>query len=135
METKERQAENERLYDVSLTLCGGCLDAQGAECHTPGCAFIRRSSPEWPLRGGEYDHLIVACAPQGIDGYCAKARKRMGPPHSDFGQSENGECGCIGCDGEDAHNYLTGWMDAHSEHCTPCRAERLKRQAIPGGAS
>lgn len=33
-----------RRYEIDI--CDGCLDLQGEMCHTPGCVFIRQTTPE-----------------------------------------------------------------------------------------
>ena len=38
------------LRVVVLTLCGPCLDGEGGECHTPGCAMWLNRAPDLSLR-------------------------------------------------------------------------------------
>lgn len=57
--TTNAERENERIYRVEMDMCGGCLDATGQMCHHPQCAFIRRSTLEWPLRGGEHADMMA----------------------------------------------------------------------------
>lgn len=38
------------LHRVILTMCSACLDGEGDQCHTPGCALIRSRCPDLPLR-------------------------------------------------------------------------------------
>jgi hypothetical protein len=36
------------LHRVEMTVCRGCLDGVGAECHAPGCVFILHDTPSFP---------------------------------------------------------------------------------------
>ena len=38
-----------RLYRVTLVVCARCLQGDGAECWTPGCAFWGRATPAGPI--------------------------------------------------------------------------------------
>ena len=37
---------------VQLWLCDLCLDGEGGQCHTPGCALWINRAPDLPLRDG-----------------------------------------------------------------------------------
>jgi hypothetical protein len=37
------------LHQVTLTLCSLCLNGEGGQCHTPGCALWLKSAPDVPL--------------------------------------------------------------------------------------
>jgi hypothetical protein len=39
-----------KLHRVVLTLCALCLDGEGGECHTPGCAMWLNRAPDLPIR-------------------------------------------------------------------------------------
>lgn len=39
-----------RLERVTLVMCSACLDGEGGECHTPGCAFWINRAPDIPVR-------------------------------------------------------------------------------------
>lgn len=51
-----------RLNIVTLTLCDACLDGDGGECHTPGCALWMVSAPDVPIR--ERADTIIAAPEQ-----------------------------------------------------------------------
>lgn len=52
--------EEPTLHRVVLTLCSACLDGEGDQCHTPGCALIYSRCPDLPLRD--------SCNVETIDG-------------------------------------------------------------------
>lgn len=35
---------------VAITLCDACLDGEGGECHTPGCALWVKAAPDVSIR-------------------------------------------------------------------------------------
>ena len=37
------------LHRVTLTLCSLCLNGEGGQCHTPGCALWLKAAPDCPL--------------------------------------------------------------------------------------
>lgn len=37
------------LHQVTLTLCSLCLNGEGGQCHTPGCALWLKAAPDIPL--------------------------------------------------------------------------------------
>ena len=37
------------LHRVTLTLCSLCLNGEGGQCHTPGCALWLKAAPDGPL--------------------------------------------------------------------------------------
>lgn len=49
------------LHRVVLTLCSSCIDGEGQQCHTPGCALIRNRCPDFPVRD--------SCDVESIDGF------------------------------------------------------------------
>jgi hypothetical protein len=38
------------LETVTVTLCSGCIDGVGGECHTPGCALWISTAPDISIR-------------------------------------------------------------------------------------
>lgn len=44
------QDERDRLERVALTVCSRCLDGEGGECHTPGCALWMNRAPDVSIR-------------------------------------------------------------------------------------
>jgi hypothetical protein len=38
------------LNYVGLAICDACLDGEGGECHTPGCALWLSTAPDIPIR-------------------------------------------------------------------------------------
>lgn len=45
------EGADEDLYEVTLTLCGQCLNGEGGECHHLGCALWLNRAPDISLRG------------------------------------------------------------------------------------
>jgi len=39
-----------------IHLCDACLDGEGGECHTPGCALIYSRAPDIPIRQTLFDY-------------------------------------------------------------------------------
>lgn len=40
------EAKDFQLRDYPVTVCDGCINLNGKACNTPGCAFIRLTTPE-----------------------------------------------------------------------------------------
>jgi hypothetical protein len=38
------------LHRVVVTLCALCIDGEGGECHTPGCALWLNRAPDLSIR-------------------------------------------------------------------------------------
>lgn len=53
------QADEPVTRIVQVPLCDPCIDGQGQECHTPGCAFFLFAPPERSIR----DFTTIAAAP------------------------------------------------------------------------
>jgi hypothetical protein len=63
------------LHRVVLTLCSACLDGEGDQCHTPGCALIRNRCPYFSIRD--------SCDVESIDGVpfdCETLKRRQPAP-------------------------------------------------------
>jgi hypothetical protein len=43
------QPQEDVLVRVTLTLCEQCLNGDGGQCHTPGCALWLKAAPDLPL--------------------------------------------------------------------------------------
>lgn len=44
-----------KLKEIKIILCEACLDGEGEECHTPGCALYLHDSPGIPIGPEMYD--------------------------------------------------------------------------------
>lgn len=63
-----------------VALCSACVEQKGKQCHTPGCAFIRRNVAEegWPLRdGGEFDRHLFPTLEEFRDATLSASRARV----------------------------------------------------------
>jgi hypothetical protein len=41
--------KNTDLFRITIVVCYACLHTPDNECHSPGCAFHRGFSPDFPL--------------------------------------------------------------------------------------
>lgn len=46
-----------KLKLVKIWLCEACLNGEGKECHTPGCALWMHNSPGYPIMPELYEVL------------------------------------------------------------------------------
>ena len=67
------------VHRVVLWLCAACIDGEGEQCHTPGCALIRNRCPDISIRD--------SCSVEFIDGVpfdyeTLKRAKTAGDPNA-----------------------------------------------------
>jgi hypothetical protein len=56
------------LHEVTLTMCSLCLNGEGGQCHTPGCAFWLKAAPDIPMYlepRANGAHAMTTTAPAG----------------------------------------------------------------------
>lgn len=46
-----------KIKKVQIWLCEACLNGEGEECHTPGCALFLHNSPGMPIMPELYEIL------------------------------------------------------------------------------
>lgn len=46
-----------KIKEVKIWLCEACLNGEGQECHTPGCALWIHNSPGLPIAPELYEVL------------------------------------------------------------------------------
>lgn len=47
-----------KMFKVELALCGLCMNGDGGECHSPGCALWINRGPDVPLHGNPLVKII-----------------------------------------------------------------------------
>jgi hypothetical protein len=47
--TETNETGEIQLRRVTLNLCEPCINGEGGECHTPGCALWMHSAPDIPI--------------------------------------------------------------------------------------
>lgn len=55
-ETMKTETEP-KVKTVRIRLCEACLNGEGQECHTPGCALFLHNSPGHPIMPELYEEL------------------------------------------------------------------------------
>lgn len=63
------------LQEVTLTLCQPCLDGEGGQCHSPGCALWMTRAPDTPVT----QHLGEAEAMAAHERFQQRIRAGDGP--------------------------------------------------------
>lgn len=38
-----------KIKQIKISLCEACLNGEGEECHSPGCALFLHNSPGYPI--------------------------------------------------------------------------------------
>jgi hypothetical protein len=54
------------VHLVQLWLCALCLDGEGGECHTPGCALWINRAPDLPLRDSPFVKILPEPPANGV---------------------------------------------------------------------
>jgi hypothetical protein len=71
----DKEWQDDHIYEVTVNLCGRCLNGEGGECHTPGCGFFLNRAPDLAL--------------SAKDGWPVKAHKDCGVPDYESGPVES----------------------------------------------
>lgn len=69
---------SDKLNRVVITLCEDCLNGVGKECHTPGCALIRRRCPDFAVDPDTYQVLPDR---EVLEGFVDSATRGFGLPN------------------------------------------------------
>lgn len=57
------------VHLVQLRLCDPCIDGEGGECHTPGCALWINRAPDLPLRRSPVVTVIAAAGQAAFEAW------------------------------------------------------------------